>query len=128
MAAKIIANLLVTLGLPLGAAMALAVLLSEGVPLGLSELSEKTGYAKSHLSLYLKTLASRGLVRVERRGRRLYYSASINGLVEYVREHLEKISTSLSAASQAVKDINASRILSELSNELKKAVKRGVQE
>ncbi len=125
MAVKIIANLLVTLGLPLGAAMALAVLLAEGGPLGLSELSEKTGYAKSHLSLYLKTLASRGLVRVERRGRRLYYSASINGLVEYIREHLEKISTSLSAASQSVKDINASRILSELSNELKKTVGRG---
>ncbi len=126
MTAKILAGFLTMLGLPMAAAAALAVLLVEGVPLGLSELSRKTGYAKSHLSQYLRTLASHGLVRIERRGKRYYYIASINGLIKYVDRRIEELGDNISAISNYLRDVNASQLLRDLSSQLKNLSSRGV--
>ena len=87
--------LLTRLGLPLGAATALAILLLEKNPLCLSDLAKKTGYTKSHLSIYLRTLASRKLVEIRRIGRRIYYRASNNALAKLLHEHLESIHSTL---------------------------------
>lgn len=92
---KPLVMLLARLGLPLGAATALAILLLEKNPLCLSDLAEKSGYTKSHLSIYLRTLASKKLVEIRRIGHRVYYRASNNALAKLLHEHLEAIHSAL---------------------------------
>ncbi len=113
--------LLAKLGLPLGAATALAVLLIEKTPMCLSELSRKTGYAKSHLSIYLRTLASKRLVEINRYGRRIYYRASNNALSRLLKEHFESIYLTLQYIKQSSSmSDELSRLLGDLENILKK--------
>ncbi len=121
---KLLVDLLRTLGLPSGAAAALAVLIVENSPLGLNELSRKTGYAKSHLSLYMKTLASRGLVELIRDGRRLYYKASNNALFNLLREHIDRIKVAIDSTSSIVIDKNLSNNLEKLSYELHRLLEK----
>ncbi len=121
---RLLVDLLRTLGLPSGAAAALAVLIIENCPLGLNELSRKTGYAKSHLSLYMKTLASRGLVELIRDGRRLYYRASNNALFSLLREHLNRIKVAIDSTSSIVVDKNLSNNLEKLSYELHRLLEK----
>ncbi len=121
---KLLINLLRILGLPLGAAAALAILIVEGTPLGLSELSQKTGYAKSHLSLYMKTLASRGLVELVRDGRRIYYKASNNALSYLLKEHLSKIKVAIDSTSSIVRDEKLSNSLDELAHEIHRLIEK----
>ncbi len=106
--------LLTKLGLPVGAATALAVLILEESPLGLNELAEKTGYAKSHLSIYLRTLASKGLVNVKRSGRRIYYYASHSALVKLLKEHFETVHAGLSSLIHSINDNEARQYLMKL--------------
>lgn len=121
---KLLVNLLRILGLPLGAAAALAILIVEGTPLGLGELSRKTGYAKSHLSLYMKTLASRGLVELVRDGRRIYYRASSSALMRLLRDHFAGIKTAIDSTSSIIRDETLSSSLRELARELHRLIEK----
>ncbi len=85
--------LLTFLGLPTVAATVLATLLSETRPLSLTELSRKTGYAKSHLSTHLRYLVFNGLVSIVRQGRRTLYYARREVLADILARHLNELRT-----------------------------------
>jgi DNA-binding transcriptional regulator GbsR (MarR family) len=86
-------HLLTFLGLPRVAATILATLLSETRPLSLTELSNRTGYAKSHLSTHLRYLVFNGLVNIIRQGRRTLYYARREVLTEILARHLNELRT-----------------------------------
>jgi DNA-binding transcriptional regulator GbsR (MarR family) len=85
--------LLTFLGLPRVAATILATLLSETRPLSLTELSHRTGYAKSHLSTHLRYLVFNGLVNISRQGKRTSYYARKEVLAEVLARHLNELRT-----------------------------------
>ncbi|OYT59710.1 MAG: hypothetical protein B6U75_03330, partial [Desulfurococcales archaeon ex4484_217_1] len=74
------------------AALVLAILIVEGRPLSLKELSEKTGYAKGHLSSILQFLESRKLVeRVYEKRRKLLVKVKEKAVSNLLREHLSTL-------------------------------------
>ncbi len=118
-----IAELLGFLGLPRVAAITLAVLLSEHTGLTLSELSQKTGYAKSHLSTYLKTLVANGLVEYMYSGKRILYRAKKQGIIELLKNYLKTLKSMLDIASNTLHDQELHSYLRRLSNRISQVVK-----
>jgi len=87
-----LAKLLQLTGLSATAALILAILIVEGRPLSLKELSEKTGYAKGHLSSILQFLESRKLVeRVYEKRRKLLVKVKERAVSNLLREHLSTL-------------------------------------
>ncbi len=115
-------ELLNFLGMPRVAAVALAVLLSESKALSLTELSRKTGYAKSHLSTHLKILAIHGLVVVVRDKKKILYSANRRSVVNMIRNHLDRLRIMIETASKYLGDQEIRPKLSRISHELEKIV------
>jgi DNA-binding transcriptional regulator GbsR (MarR family) len=122
---KLLSGVLAYLGLPAAAAAALAVLIVEGVPMGLSEISRRTGYSKGHLSVYLRTLSSRGLVERINVGRRTYYKSSPNTLIRIFEQQLCRLRSSIEAASRSIKDSTYSARLQEISRSLQEIIRNG---
>lgn len=84
-----LAKLLQLIGLPATAALVLAILIVEGKPLSLKELSKRTGYAKGHLSSILQSLEGRKLIeKVYERRRKLLVKVRRNVVHNLLREHL----------------------------------------
>lgn len=93
-----IGRLMMLLGLPPVATAIIATLLAEGRPLTLSELAEKTGYAKSHLSSALRILEEKLLVELKRGKRRsLLVSLRPGALEKAVIDHIREIRENLKA-------------------------------
>ncbi len=112
-------NLLVSLRLPLAAAVALSTLLRSGRPMALSELSEATGYAKGHLSSVLRLLEEKSLVeRVRLSGRRLLFRARVDGVKALIRDHLRELRSYLRGAIDELSDDSLSRVIHNLETEL----------
>ena len=122
-------DLLGFMGLPRVAAMALAILLLEGRELSLSELVRRTGYAKSHLSTYLRTLAANGLVECVYSGRRVLYRVNKRGVVRLLKNHLESLKTRLDMASKTLHDHELNALLKKLSDRISQIINDlGVEE
>ncbi len=97
-------KLLRLLGLPLAAATALAVLLLESRPLSLSELSKKTGYAKSHLSNAVRLLEEKLLIeRIVLPRKKVLFKAKKEALIKLLRNHLAELRNSLQNVIDNVK-------------------------
>ncbi len=118
-----IIDLLGFIGLPRVAAVALAILLYEQKGLTLSELVRRTGYAKSHLSTYLKTLAANGLVECIYSGRRVVYRARKQGVIKLLKNHLESLKHRIDYASKTLHDYELSTLLSGLSEKISQIIK-----
>lgn len=87
-----ILRLLRILGLPTSAALAFAILLLEVKPLSLDELCERTGYAKSHLSMNLRLLEEKLLTRrILGRGRKVFFTVKKDALKRLLQEHITKL-------------------------------------
>ncbi|WFO75099.1 helix-turn-helix domain-containing protein [Desulfurococcaceae archaeon MEX13E-LK6-19] len=96
--ANSIGRLMMLLGFPPVAAAIVAILLAEGRPLTLSELAEKTGYAKSHLSSALRILEERFLVELKRGKRRsLLISLKPGAIEKVIMDHIREIRENLRA-------------------------------
>jgi DNA-binding transcriptional regulator GbsR (MarR family) len=111
-------ELLGFIGLPRVAAAALAVLLYEDRGLTLTELVHRTGYAKSHLSTYLRTLAANGLVEYVRSGRHIIYRARRNAVVLLLKNYLESLKHRVEYASSNLNDYELSSLFKKLSQSL----------
>ncbi len=97
-------KLLRLLGLPLAAASALTVLLLESRPLSLSELSKKTGYAKSHLSNAIRLLEEKLLIeRIVLPKKKVLFKAEKRALIKLLRNHLAELRSSLQNVIDNVK-------------------------
>ncbi len=124
-----VGRLLMLLGFPPVAAAIVAILLTEGRPLTLSELSEKTGYAKSHLSSALKLLEEKLLVELRRGKRRsLLVSLKPGAIEKVVRDHIKEICENLKTILEYTPS-ELSRSIDSLIKELDSLVeKKGVRE
>jgi len=120
---KALINILVALGLPIVAATALAVLLVEATPLSLSELSKKTGYAKSHLSPQLRMLAFNGLVEIIRKRRQVLYKARHEAFIDLIHGHLSDLQASLEQVAHRINDEAFSHNLKDIASTLKDLIK-----
>ncbi|MGB9827149.1 hypothetical protein IMZ38_05115 [Thermosphaera chiliense] len=92
---KPLVKLMTLLGLPPVAGIILSVLLTSGTPLDLTELSRKTGYAKSHLSQTLKLLYAREIVDFYVERKKKYFIVNNQGLLKALREHINNLIDSL---------------------------------
>lgn len=92
---KPLVKLMTLLGLPPVAGIILSVLLTSGTPLDLTELSRKTGYAKSHLSQTLKLLYAREIVDFYVERKKKYFIVNNQGLLKALREHINSLIDSL---------------------------------
>ncbi len=92
---KPLVKLMTLLGLPPIAGIILAVLITSKTPLDLTELSRKTGYAKSHLSQTLKLLHAQEIVDFYVERKRKYFIVNKQGLLKALREHINNLIDSL---------------------------------
>ncbi len=120
---KSIVSLLIFLGLPSVAATALAVLLTASEPLTLTELSNRTGYAKSHLSTHLRYLARSGLVEYVRKHGKAFYKARKEALLNLVHKHLEELKHHLAYINHEIRDAELNPLLNSLLNELSRIIR-----
>ncbi len=112
-------NLLITLRLPVAAAIALSTLLRSGRPMALSELSEATGYAKGHLSTVLRLLEEKSLVeRIRVSGRKLLFQARVEGLRTLLREHISELKAYLRSIAEELGDESLASVAKALEPEL----------
>jgi len=118
-----IISLLTFLGLPNVAATALAVLLTASKPLTLTELSNRTGYAKSHLSTHLRYLARSGLVEYVRKHGKAFYKARKDALLNLVHKHLKELKHHLDYMNHEIKDAELNSPLDSLLNELSRIIR-----
>lgn len=120
-------ELLTFLGLPMVAASALAVLIKESIPLTLNELSEKTGYAKSHLSMHLKHLVFNGLVKIRQVGRKKLYYAEREVLTHLLSRHLNELKIRIEFVVNEANSADLSDILLTYSRKLHEILYRDKQ-
>ena len=120
---KSIVSLLVFLGLPNVAATALAVLLTASEPLTLTELSNRTGYAKSHLSTHLRYLARSGLVEYVRRHGKAFYKARKDALLDLIHKHLKDLKHHLDYINHEIRDAELNSPINSLLNELSRIIR-----
>ena len=99
-----IASLLMRLDLPKVASLTLAALLIASEPLSLAELSERTGYAKSHLSYAVKLLERSSLIERVMIGKQIRFRAKREALEEAIRRHLMDLRNSLANAKTKLKN------------------------
>ena len=99
-----IASLLMRLDLPKVASLTLAALLIASEPLSLAELSERTGYAKSHLSYAVKLLERSSLIERIVIGKQIRFRAKREALEEAIRRHLMDLRNSLANAKTKLKN------------------------
>ncbi len=87
-----IVRFLVLIGLPLVAARILSVLIMEGRPLSLDELSRKTGYVKSHISTTLKYLEEKLVIeKIYGKRKKLMVKLKEGALKNLLMDHIEKL-------------------------------------
>lgn len=118
-------DLLMFLGLPAVAASALAVLIKESIPLSLSELSEKTGYAKSHLCTHLKHLVFNGLVKVKKVGRKKLFYTDRDTLTRLIIKHLNELKSRIDFVVNETNNNELSNILLSYSRKLHEVIYLG---
>ncbi|WP_052833641.1 hypothetical protein [Staphylothermus hellenicus] len=118
-------DLLMFLGLPGVAASALAVLIKESIPLSLNELSQKTGYAKSHLCTHLKHLAFNGLVKVKKVGRKKLFYTDGDTLARLILKHLSELKSRIDFAASETNNSELSNILLSYSRRLHEVIYLG---
>ena len=103
-------------------AAVVSILLREGRPLTLSELAEKTGYAKSHLSYAIRVLEEKLLVELKRGKRRIVLvSLKPEGIEKIIREHIREIRENLKPLLE-FSSTDLSRRLDSLIKELDRVV------
>ena len=115
--------LLRMLGMPTSSSIVLATLLAESRPMGLDELCERTGYAKSHLSASLRLLEERRLVeRVAAKGRRVLFRVREGALSRLLHEHLSELSHSIRRVVEEGREIGVGEKLGRLERELRRVL------
>jgi len=107
---KSLKGLLTLLRLPPAAAEVLSTLLTERKALTLTELTELTGYAKSHISTALQMLESAYLVERSVYGKKHVFKARVDVIQELITKHLIAIRTRI---SQTLSEIDVSTKLYE---------------
>ncbi|RLG78910.1 MAG: hypothetical protein DRO10_01720 [Thermoprotei archaeon] len=107
---KSLKGLLTLLRLPPAAAEVLSTLLTERKALTLTELTELTGYAKSHISTALQMLEGAYLVERSVYGKKHVFKARVDVIQELITKHLIAIRTRI---SQALSEIDVSTKLYE---------------
>ena len=100
-----LASLLMRLDLPRVASLALAALIVASRPLSLSELSDRTGYAKSHLSYAVKLLERSYLVERIIMGKQIRFRAKREALEEVIRKHIVDLRASVVNAKSKLKNL-----------------------
>ncbi|RLG76286.1 MAG: hypothetical protein DRO23_01215 [Thermoprotei archaeon] len=107
-----LAKLLQLTGLSATAALVLAILIIEERPLSLKELSEKTGYAKGHLSSILQFLESRKLIeKAYEKRRKLLVKVKKKAISNLLKEHLSMLSEII---QETIKEIRKDVLVTEL--------------
>ncbi len=107
-----LAKLLQLTGLSATAALVLAILIIEERPLSLKELSEKTGYAKGHLSSILQFLESRKLIeKVYEKRRKLLVKVKKKAISNLLKEHLSMLREII---QETIKEIRKDVLVTEL--------------
>ncbi len=118
-------TLLTFIGIPVAAASVITTLLHESRPLTLGDLSERTGYAKSHLSTHLKHLVNAGLVEVHRERGKIKYSIRKKAVVRLVHQHLHKLHVYIRQVSSEINDHDLRRELDEIAHHISQLFVRG---
>lgn len=116
---KPLVKLMTALGFPPVAGVVLAVLIASQTPLNLTELSKKTGYAKSHLSQTLKLLHARRIVDSYVDKKKKYYVINKQGLMKELEEHIEIILESLHHLSSSREGSDFSDLYEKLARKFK---------
>ena len=120
-----ITRLMTLLGFSPVVASIISILLREKRPLTLNELSEKTGYAKSHLSYAIRVLEDKLLVELKRgKRRRIFISLRPEGLEKVIREHIREIKDHLKALVES-SSTDLSKRLDHLIKELDQVAEGG---
>ena len=122
---KSLTSLLTFIGIPFAAASVITILLRESRPVTLRDLSERTGYAKSHLSTHLKHLVNAGLVEVHREKGRIKYSVRKKAIIQLLHQHLHRLHTYIQQVSNEVNDHDLRRELDEIAHRLSQLIVRG---
>jgi len=99
-----IASFLMRLDLPRVASLTLATLLMASEPLTLTELSERTGYAKSHISYALRLLERASLIERIASGRQVRFRAGGEALERAIRRHITDLRTSVIRARRKLRN------------------------
>lgn len=110
--------LLTFIGIPVAAASVITTLLRESRPLTLRDLSERTGYAKSHLSTHLKHLVNAGLVEIHREKGKIKYSVRKSAVVQLVQQHLHKLHLYIRQVSSEINDHDLKNELDEIAHHI----------
>lgn len=110
---KSLAKLMTLLGFPPVAGVVLAVLLTSRTPLSLTELSRKTGYAKSHLSQTLKLLHARDIVDFYVERKKKYFIVNNQGLLKALKDHIHVLIDSLNQLANITDNPEFRRLYSE---------------
>ncbi len=110
--------LLTFIGIPVAAASLITTLLRESRPLTLRDLSERTGYAKSHLSTHLKHLVNAGLVEIHREKGKIKYSVRKNAVVQLVQQHLHRLHLYIRQVSSEINDHDLKNELDEIARHI----------
>ncbi len=118
-------KLFTLLKLPPVAAVVLSTLLTAEEPMGLKELSEVTGYAKSHLSMALKLLENGSLVERVISGKKARFRARKEAVERLIKRHLRELRRRISQSIQEMSDVPAIReTLEEIDREVQALIKR----
>ena len=113
------------IGLSNVAAHVLSTLLLENKPLSLDELSDKSGYAKSHISSALTLLENMVLIeKIHGKRRKLLVKVNENIIRRLLKEHLVKLKKILHRIHREVNNQYISREASGLAEELSKLIDR----
>ncbi len=117
--------LLTFIGIPVAAASVITTLLHESRPLTLRDLSERTGYAKSHLSTHLKHLVNAGLVEIHHEKGKIRYSVRKKAVVQLLQQHLHKLHIYIRQVSSEINDHDLKRELDEIAHSISQFFSRG---
>ncbi|MEM2009296.1 MAG: MarR family transcriptional regulator [Thermosphaera sp.] len=116
---KIWIKLMTALGFPPVAGVVLAALITSKTPLNLTELSRRTGYAKSHLSQTLKLMHARNVVESYVEKKKKYYVLNMKGLLKELEQHIDNILDSLHHLSNNTNEIEFAEFYEKLSRKFK---------
>ena len=117
--------LLTFIGIPVAAASVITTLLHESRPLTLRDLSERTGYAKSHLSTHLKHMVNAGLIEVHYEKGKVRYSVRKKAIVQLLHQHLHKLHIYIRQVSSEINDHDLKSELDEIAHNISQLFSRG---
>ncbi len=107
-------------------ATTLSILMEQDKALSFSEIVEKTGYAKSHVSYALRLLEEKGLVeRVSMKRKKVFFKARSDAIKKVLVKHLSEIEALLAKSRfEECRNIEVCNQVEEVLSEINSILRR----